>query len=41
MGDSSPKNAQKKSAQKQVKRDHDKQAKQNAILAKQSPNKKK
>ena len=41
MGDTSPKNAQKKSSQKQAKLELEKQAKQKAIFAKQSANTKK
>ncbi len=40
MGDTGPKNAHKKSSQKQAKLEQEKQAKQKAIFAKQSPNKK-
>ena len=40
MGDKSPKAAQKQKSQIQSKADADKQAKQKAMFAKQSPNKK-
>jgi hypothetical protein len=40
MGDKSPKSVHKQSSQKQAKVDKSKQQKQQAVFAKQSPNKK-